>query len=253
MALLPIKEMSILVSADLHGKIFLWDIPQNTYRRKLRGQEKGIYSLDWHAESACLFSAGLDREAYVWNPYVEKEIFKLTGHNHSLVGVKCVPLTYQVITADISGMFRVWDIRTFTSVQIFNVPTPELNCFDVSFPEKRIITGSKYMYIFKYDEPQDHHLADEGHTISTIYNSLFQNFITVHPKTVKIWSAVTGQLQHVFRDVIKGDICAAAMDARQRKLYIGDSQGRIRSINVKNGAKIKKFVKHSEEITGLIA
>ena len=40
----------------------------------------------------------------------------LKGHNHSLVGVKALKGTNQVISADISGMFRIWDVRTFTTV-----------------------------------------------------------------------------------------------------------------------------------------
>ncbi len=37
--------------------------------------KKGIYSLDWNTENNCLFSAGLDHDAYVWNPYVAKHIY----------------------------------------------------------------------------------------------------------------------------------------------------------------------------------
>lgn len=36
MALLPIKG-NILASADISGCIYLWNIPQNTIRRKLNG------------------------------------------------------------------------------------------------------------------------------------------------------------------------------------------------------------------------
>ncbi len=41
----------------------------------------------------CLISAGLDHEAFVWNTYVKEKIFLLRGHNHPLVGVKCLPRT----------------------------------------------------------------------------------------------------------------------------------------------------------------
>lgn len=250
--LLSIKKMNILVSADLHGKIFLWDMPQNTKRRQLNGQVKGIYSLDWNSEHSCLFSAGVDREAYVWNPYVEKEIFRLSGHTHSLIGVKCVPKTSQVVTGDISGLFKIWDIRTFSTIQSFSVGAKELNCFELTFPDKKIVAGSKKVIVYQYDEPQDQHLVDEGHAIFSFYNSLFNTFITVHAKTLKVWKGESGKIQHVFRDVIKGDISSAFLDKYQRKIYIGDSTGRIRSVNIKNGAKIKKFSRHKEEITELL-
>ena len=37
--------------------------------------------------------AGFDHDVYVWNTYVREKIFLLKGHNHPLVGVKCVPNT----------------------------------------------------------------------------------------------------------------------------------------------------------------
>lgn len=51
---------------------------------------------------------------------------------------------------------------------------------------------------------------------------------------------------------MKGDISCAVLDKYERKIYLGDSTGRIRAVNVKNGGKIKKFSKHKEEITGLL-
>ena len=251
-SLLVIEEMSMLVSGDMYGKIFLWDIPQSTIRRKLKGQEKGVYYLDWHPEFQLIFSAGLDRDAYVWNPYVKKEIFKLTGHNHSLIGVKCIPGTYQIITGDISGLFRVWDIRTLATVQVFSSTGNEINSFEVTYPEKKVLFGSKSILVYKYDEPRDQKLADEDHTVCTLYNSLFQNFITVHPKRIKIWSAKTGQLQNVFRDITKSEISSAVLDHRQRKLYIGNSKGKVYSLNIKNGQRIKKFTGHQDEITQIV-
>ena len=55
----------------------------------------------------CLISAGFDHDAYVWNTYVREKIFLLRGHNHPLVGVKCLPNSPQVVTADIKGMVKV--------------------------------------------------------------------------------------------------------------------------------------------------
>ena len=85
----------------------------------------------------------------------------LKGHNHSLVGVKWLKGTNQVISADISGMFRIWDVRTFTTVQTFNCPLNEINCFSVTSPPKRIVAGGRKLIFYDYDEPTTNHLADE--------------------------------------------------------------------------------------------
>ena len=50
MAILPIERHNILVTAAMDSKICLWDMVQNKYSKELEGQNKGIYSLDWHEE-----------------------------------------------------------------------------------------------------------------------------------------------------------------------------------------------------------
>lgn len=37
------------------------------------------------------------------------------------------------------------------------------------------------------------------------------------------------------------------MDERNRKLFVGDQRGRCRSINIKNGQKIKSFKKQKDK------
>jgi len=76
-----------------------------------------------------------------------------------------------------------------------------------------------------------------------LYNSVFYTFITAHPKCIKVWDASTGALQSVFRDLTHKDITSICLDERKRKLFVGDSRGRMFSINIKNGAKMKKFKK----------
>ena len=116
MDLLPIHDQGILVSAGLDSKICLWDLGTLEGKMTLVGHTFGVYSLDWYAPGSVILSAGLDHDIYIWNRYVEKWIFMLKGHNHSLVGVKVLPNSHQIVSADISGMFRVWDARKFTTV-----------------------------------------------------------------------------------------------------------------------------------------
>jgi len=54
------------------------------------------------------------------------------------------------------------------------------------------------------------------------------------------------------RDLTKHDILKGIMDNRQRKIFLADSSGRISSYNLNNGAKMKKFNSHNEEVSDLI-
>lgn len=115
MDILPIIEQNLIASAALDGKICLWDAPTEKNVKILGGEtthQKGITCLDWYKYNKCLLSAGLDHDVYIFNTFVSEKIFTLKGHSYPLVGVKWVPDTYQFVSADISGMVRVWDART---------------------------------------------------------------------------------------------------------------------------------------------
>ena len=209
--ILPIDSQETLVTACLGGKICLWDSTTHQLKKELKGHNKGVYSLawcDWSQMNQCLLSAGLNHEAFVWNTYVRDQIFLLRGHNHPLVGVKCLPDTPQIVTADTSGMVKIWDVRNFLCVQTFNAPMDELSSFCLTYSstmgqsmKKRIICGGKKLQYFEYDEPKDQLLTDEKPCTTVLFNSTLLCIITLHPDSVKVWNVKTGKLMSVYRNI----------------------------------------------------
>jgi hypothetical protein len=78
------------------------------------------------------------------------------------------------------------------------------------------------LVFYDYDEPTDHHLADDQACLCILYNPVFYSFITAHPKCIKVWDATNGELQSVFRDLTTKDITCICLDERKRKLFVGD-------------------------------
>ena len=170
----------------------------------------------------------------------------MKGHNHSLIGVKWVRNTQTIVSADISGVIRVWDMRTYSTTQTLNCSLNEVNALAVTAPPKRIIVGGRSLVFYDYDEPVDHHLADKDACLCVLYNSEFYTFITAHPTCIKIWDATNGCLQNVFRDISHADITCICLDDRQRKLFVGDQRGRAYCLDVKNGVEKKRFRKPTD-------
>lgn len=73
-----------------------------------------------------------------------------------------------------------------------------------------------------------------------MYSREFFSFITIHPHGVKVWND-KGELIRVHRALCKGELTCGAMDTRELKLFIGNSDGKVFTINLKNGAKMCKF------------
>lgn len=94
MDLLPIQSQKLLVSCSMDKTICLWSLKDLELKKQLEGPTFGIYSLAWSPEQNCLLSAGLDHDIFIWNIYVEKRTQLLKGHNHSLVGVRCLAGTH---------------------------------------------------------------------------------------------------------------------------------------------------------------
>ena len=76
--------------------------------------------------------------------------------------------------------------------------------------------------------------------------------MTLHLDSVKIWDARNGCLLSAHRGLAKNgaELTCCCLDDRERKLFIGDSHGKISAINVKNGATLRKFERHTAKDSG---
>lgn len=101
--LIAVPKLEFLISCSQDRKVILWDMISSCPRRIYGNHTKGVLSLAFNQEYRLLFSAGFDHDIYVWNPYIDTVAFTIEGHNSSLVGVKVIPDSPQVISADIDG------------------------------------------------------------------------------------------------------------------------------------------------------
>lgn len=88
--------------------------------KELKGHKKAIRDLAYCETQKLLISCGFDFQIFVWNPYVEKYIIKLDGHESPLVGVSVVNSNY-FVSCETKGMVKVWNINELSCVQTFHV------------------------------------------------------------------------------------------------------------------------------------
>lgn len=87
----------------------------------LKGHNKAVREMAYSEKHKIIVSCGFDFEVFVWNPYLEEKIMKLTGHEKSLVGVNVLPQLNCFITADAKGVVKVWSILDYSEIQTFYV------------------------------------------------------------------------------------------------------------------------------------
>ena len=100
--------------------MILWDTITGQLKRSYKEHTKGVLALAFSTTHTLLFSAGFDHEICAWNPYIDTLVYKLRQHNAPLISVTCPPealsASPQLISADIEGIVKIWDIRSFRCV-----------------------------------------------------------------------------------------------------------------------------------------
>lgn len=254
--LLVVQDINLLASASSDGSILMWDTATMRPKKTFKGHKKGTFSLAYSMDYRCLLTAGLDQEALVWNPYVERvPIFRLKGHTHALIGVAVVPGTPQILSADVAGMFRLWDMRNFRCVQAFGgneTQGCDLSSFCTMPSHRRIAAGGAKLVMYDYmDEWGGESVTDTGGVTDALYNPHLGEFYTVSKQTVKAWNAGTGTLFKVMRDAARSEITAACLADNGRKIYLGDASGRVGAHGLNNGTLLTDFEAHGTDISCL--
>ena len=257
--ILVLRKHKMMVVGDIKGVISIWNLQNLEFKEKLKDikykHKKGIVSLACIEEKNWLLSCGIEHFVIIWDLVVGKHVGILQGHSTSLLGVKVLYGTDQIITGDVGGIFKVWDSRDLSLVQTFSIPNStnkKAHTFCVtSKNKKRIIIGADKLFFFDYEESQEGNLTDTHACIEVIFNEVFDTIITAHMDSIKIWDATNGQLKQIYKNLTKNEISVVKFERRKRKLFIGDIEGNIISINILNGHKMKTFASHKKYISSV--
>ena len=124
--IIVLKKQKLIAASDLHGLITLWYLHNFENKDKLQdpkyGHHRGVTSLVAIEEKNWLLSCGTEHFVMIWDLVVGKHVGMLQGHSQSLIGVRILNGTNQIITGDVSGIIKVWDSRDTSLVQTISIP-----------------------------------------------------------------------------------------------------------------------------------
>ena len=271
--ILILGKLQLLAAGYYNGNVILWDTMLKDYRKYYIDQDTCIYQIIYDQNKNLIFTCGFDHDIYIYDPYIDcNAIYKLVGHNISINSIAINPIDDELISLDIIGNIKIWDINNFYNFQSINVNESyhnkklqqDLN----NLRKKKISSNLKMIFLtkskkiltygdknitFEADSAQNPDLVDDQLILGCYYNNSSCEFIVICLKKIKIWNAFNGKVVKIYDNVMNNnEITSYTTDLSLKRLYLGDNYGKIKNFNMNNGSFIKDFNSHFSEIIGLL-
>eukprot|EP00002_Diphylleia_rotans_P037435 TRINITY_DN8362_c0_g1_i11.p1 TRINITY_DN8362_c0_g1~~TRINITY_DN8362_c0_g1_i11.p1 ORF type:complete len:936 (-),score=118.62 TRINITY_DN8362_c0_g1_i11:247-3054(-) len=247
------QQLGLLMTASLDSTVKVWDPASKAVKTNLVGHSKAVTSLAFAPTHSLLLTAGFEQDVFVWNPFIDKYVAKMKGHQSSLVSVRCSANSPQVVTADREGFVKVWDIRNFGCIETFTVSgVKEITSLCVPSVSHIVCSGTSKIGIYEYKEKLDGIVEGASQISLILFNPSAGTFITTCGPDIKVWDSRTGKLLRSHRNVSHHEITSICLDPRERRFFIGDIKGHIKSYNYHSAQFLRELSKHDEEVQVLL-
>lgn len=191
-----------------------------------------------------LFSAGFDHEICIWNPYIDHLIYKISGHTNTINSLCVMPGTPQLISGDVGGFVKVWDLRNMGCVQTINVQLQQEKKFGLGKvmaigAYTRLAALGRNILFYDYDKDYNPKVVDEYMPLCAELHPTTLEFVIPAGRSVKIWDALTGKIKKIYKDLTKSDITLFLFDDKKKRFLIGDAEGNMIIYNFFTGTAMK--------------
>ena len=266
-----LKKLQLLASSHYNGNIILWDTSLKEHRKYYSDQNTSVYSMVYDPINNLLYTCGFSHDIYAYDPYIDGNcVYKLTGHAYSINQIDLNEKENELISFDIVGNIKIWDLTSMTNFQNIKINEEEEENPNKIQPKNKIeklIPSMKMLYLknlkkifiygfqnffFESNKSNYPDLADDQGIFCCHYDYASLNLISFCTKKIKVWNLLTGKLRYTYDYPMGSEITAIAVDKNCKRAYLGDNTGKIKNINLKTGALIKYFESHNTEIKFLI-
>eukprot|EP00002_Diphylleia_rotans_P015790 TRINITY_DN3058_c0_g1_i1.p1 TRINITY_DN3058_c0_g1~~TRINITY_DN3058_c0_g1_i1.p1 ORF type:complete len:1082 (+),score=178.40 TRINITY_DN3058_c0_g1_i1:71-3316(+) len=241
MDLVYVPDYNVIASASLDRTVRVWDIKTCQSIVVQKGHILGVSHLAYSSFATLLLSGGSEREIFAWHPSKKGIVHRMKGHEKSVVGLYCKDGAPELISADISGCVKIWDVRRFGCVQTLTVrcnTEEEMEqvrigsmCFDEG--REQIITVGHRLQIWRPEMDRSNDItANQGiTTISYLDYQAYKNFVIASGDEISIWNANQGTLEHTFKCPFE----VSKVLVLERKVFVGMINGQMDVYNISTG------------------
>ncbi|CAE8693043.1 unnamed protein product [Polarella glacialis] len=258
-----VSELQAMVTCSLDGEINLCDVHVNQRkegRQPVSLHKKGVHTWCWCRSYKFFASGGSDRQIIIWNPYTQKAMNSLQGHNAPVMDVLVNEAQHQLISMSVDKVVKVWDILNYQCIQTFTdkteyKPEDRLTCMAFDEEGPALVMCSSMINVLPVSvkvETSRTHLAP---IVCALYNDVFLQIISGdNLGTVSVWDVRSGRVEFEFRRAHQDHkMTCLAFDESKRRLYTGAEDGTVKLWNFSSGQQLRSFtMKHPSEMICLL-
>jgi hypothetical protein len=257
--ILIINKIQLLASSYYNGMIILWDTLLMDKRKSYDDHSTGVYCMTYDSTKNLLFSCGFDHDIYVYDPYIDFPVYKMSGHYGSINNIICNEKDSELISLDIYGNIKIWDTQLLVNFQTINLNesndsnkiSSNLKMVYLKKQKKIMVCGSKIQF-FETDKSLNPDLADDQIIFACFYDKVAKSIISFCLRKIKMWNPFTGKIKKIYEDPMQNEITAFTIDRNMKRTFLGDNIGKIKNFNMKNGKFLKDLEPHDVEINMLL-
>eukprot|EP01062_Namystynia_karyoxenos_P054041 TRINITY_DN4415_c1_g1_i1.p1 TRINITY_DN4415_c1_g1~~TRINITY_DN4415_c1_g1_i1.p1 ORF type:complete len:1847 (+),score=486.34 TRINITY_DN4415_c1_g1_i1:83-5542(+) len=224
----------------------------------------GITKLAFSKRTNHLVSAGMEFEPLCWVinvPHSRPSALRdgRSPHQHNIVSLVAIPGHPQVVSMDLKGVVKVWDLAVMRCVQTLhcepNVSRAELRAlfwhdmvYNASM-KQMVTSGKRKVYVFDYgirDRNLDPDSAADYSIAAAVYTPYTHTFITVAKRNVRIWDGADGKQLRFFEEVCGDDVTVMCLDTEAHRFYVGTDNGEVLAFLYETATLVKRWQHPSE-------
>ncbi|XP_077997639.1 WD repeat-containing protein 64-like isoform X1 [Glandiceps talaboti] len=244
-------------------------ITDNQPIRQTVSISKGVNCFDYCAKANIIATGCGDKVIRIWHPHIfTRPTGKMIGHLFTIIDIAINEKDQHVISLSTARVFRIWDIHTLTSLQVFtdNEERPgekRIHCMIFDDKHERLVTGSSVLDAWPLtravqDTMQVPHTHDRPIT-QTLFNRELNQVVSVCSESIiKVWEMEAGRQVYQIAEAHGPNIevTSIALDKTGYRLASGAFDGSIKVWDFGSGQEIRNWtVPHDPEedlsVTGL--
>lgn len=262
-----VRLSRLLATSSFDGLIRIWDMNTSQLITELKDPTvsshnykdfgSGFKSMSYTTEcGGYLLTTGFNQYISVFSPDTslsKSYVGKLEGHSGIVLVCEVFEGTPHCISVDDKFNIRVWDLRTFLTIQIIRDNIMKSNNIVTALcllPEQdRFCIGGKRVQLYNNDATRKNmkDFSAEINPLTCSLNMYYKVFLVTTKVDMRVYDALTGKLVKVFTNLsderMPCEITDMCIGSRERKMLVCDNGGLLRTLNVNNSCCIQKVVR----------